>query len=60
MSRDATVGHLGFTGCSLWIDREHEVVVSLLTNRVHPTRNNTRIREVRPALHDAVMRELGF
>ena len=36
------------------------VVVALLTNRIHPTRDNAGIRALRPALHDAVMRELGF
>lgn len=48
-------GHTGFTGTSLWIDPERGMYVVLLTNRVHPTRNNERIKEVRPALHDAVV-----
>jgi beta-glucosidase-like glycosyl hydrolase/CubicO group peptidase (beta-lactamase class C family) len=51
-------GHLGFTGTSLWIDPEREIFVVLLTNRVHPTRDNRRIRDVRPAFHDAVMEAL--
>ena len=34
-----TYGHLGFTGTSLWIDPEKDIIVILLTNRVHPTRN---------------------
>ncbi|KPJ76411.1 MAG: hypothetical protein AMJ54_11830 [Deltaproteobacteria bacterium SG8_13] len=50
-----TVGHLGFTGTSLWIDLDNAVAVVLLTNRVHPTRTNERIRTFRPQLHDAVM-----
>ena len=49
-----TYGHLGFTGTSLWIDPEASAVVVLLTNRVHPTRNNTKIREARPRAHDAL------
>jgi CubicO group peptidase (beta-lactamase class C family) len=49
-----TFGHLGFTGTSLWIDPDAEAVVTLLTNRVHPTRNTTRIREARPRAHDAL------
>lgn len=49
-----TVGHLGFTGTSLWIDPERELSVVLLTNRVHPTRQNDAIRRFRPALHDRV------
>ena len=48
------VGHLGFTGCSVWIDRERDATVALLTNRVHPSRENISIRRFRPALHDAI------
>jgi CubicO group peptidase (beta-lactamase class C family) len=48
------IGHTGFTGTSLWIDWERDFYVVLLTNRVHPTRENNRIRQVRPAFHDAV------
>ena len=51
-----SVGHLGFTGTSVWIDLERQVHVILLTNRVHPSRDNTAIRTFRPRLHDAVMR----
>ena len=58
MSRTA-VGHLGFTGTSLWIDLERDANVILLSNRVHPERDNERIREVRPRVHDAVMEALG-
>jgi len=57
ISRTA-VGHLGFTGTSLWIDLERDVHVVLLTNRVHPSRDNDRIRDVRPRVHDAVMEAL--
>src|SRR5712664_747408 len=53
-------GHTGFTGTSIWIDPGRQVFVVLLTNRVHPTRENTKIQQVRPALHDAVMQALGF
>ncbi len=48
------VGHLGFTGTSLWIDPTRQAAVVLLTNRVHPTRSDERIKELRPAVHDAV------
>ncbi len=48
-----SIGHLGFTGTSLWIDPDAEIVVTLLTNRVCPTRSNERLRPFRPALHDA-------
>ena len=50
-------GHTGFTGTSLWIDPEKDAYVVLLTNRVHPTRDNDAITRVRPALHDAVLGE---
>jgi CubicO group peptidase (beta-lactamase class C family) len=45
-------GHLGFTGTSLWCDPERHVVVVLLSNRVHPTRENIQIRSFRPRFHD--------
>lgn len=50
-----SVGHLGFTGTSFWMDLERSVVVILLTNRVHPARNNEKIKKFRPKLHDTVM-----
>jgi serine-type D-Ala-D-Ala carboxypeptidase len=49
-------GHLGYTGTSIWIDPEQELEVVLLSNRVHPTRKNEAIREVRPLIHDVVYR----
>jgi len=55
-----SVGHLGFTGTSVWIDLERDVIVVFLTNRVHPTRKNEKIRAFRPVLHDMVMEELGL
>ena len=55
-----TVGHLGFTGTSFWMDLERSVIVVLLTNRVHPTRNNMKIKVLRPVLHDAVMQAMGL
>jgi CubicO group peptidase (beta-lactamase class C family) len=54
------IGHLGFTGTSLWIDPDAEVVAVLLTNRVHPTRENELIRELRPRFHDAVADAVGI
>lgn len=47
-------GHLGFTGCSWWCDPARELVVVLLSNRVHPTRRNEAIRALRPVFHDSV------
>lgn len=54
----SSFGHTGFTGTSMWIDPERELFLILLTNRVHPTRENTLIRQVRPAVADAVIRAL--
>ncbi len=54
-----TVGHLGFTGTSFWLDLKREIAVILLTNRIHPSRDNEKIKEFRPVLHDAVMEEYG-
>jgi beta-N-acetylhexosaminidase len=53
-------GHLGWTGTSLWIDPERKAFVILLANRVHLTLANTKIKQVRPALHDAVFEALGL
>ena len=53
-----SIGHLGYSGCSLWIDREAAVTVVLLTNRTWPHRESQLIREIRPAFHDAVRLEL--
>jgi serine-type D-Ala-D-Ala carboxypeptidase len=57
ISRSA-VGHLGFTGTSLWVDLERDARVVFLTNRVHPRRDNDAIRDVRPRVHDAVFQAL--
>jgi CubicO group peptidase (beta-lactamase class C family) len=53
-----SIGHTGFTGTSLWIDWERDLYVVFLTNRVHPTRDNDAIRQIRPRLHDAIVAEL--
>jgi CubicO group peptidase (beta-lactamase class C family) len=55
----SAIGHTGFTGTSMWIDWEQDLYVVLLTNRVHPTRENNRLKAIRPAFHDAVVEELG-
>jgi beta-N-acetylhexosaminidase len=53
-------GHTGFTGTTIWIDPDRQLFVVLLTNRVNPTRENMKIAQVRPAVHDAVMKALGL
>ncbi|GAB6144347.1 serine hydrolase domain-containing protein [Desulfocicer niacini] len=52
---DKALGHLGFTGTSFWMEPDSSIVVVLLTNRVHPSRDNLKIRQFRPRLHDLVM-----
>jgi len=54
-----TFGHLGFTGTSLWCDPDADRVAIMLTNRVCPSRENTRIRGARPAVHDALFSWAG-
>lgn len=48
-------GHLGFTGTSFWIDPKKQIIMILLTNRVHPTRDNKLIKDFRPKFHDTVI-----
>ena len=55
---ERSFGSLGFTGTSVWIDPKRDLGVVLLTNRVHPTRDNWQINELRPAFHDAVSEAL--
>jgi CubicO group peptidase (beta-lactamase class C family) len=50
-----SAGHLGFTGCSYWFDPARDLIVILLTNRVHPVRDNEKIKQFRPILHDAIV-----
>jgi CubicO group peptidase (beta-lactamase class C family) len=53
-----TIGHLAYSGCSLWIDLESAVAIVLLTNRTWPDRACQLIRQVRPAFHDALREAL--
>ncbi len=53
-----SIGHTGFTGTSIWIDLEKNITVIFLTNRIHPTRSNEKIKEFRPELHNLIMRDL--
>jgi CubicO group peptidase (beta-lactamase class C family) len=54
-----TYGHLGFTGTSLWCDPSRESVTVLLSNRVCPSRENLKIRALRPTVHDALFAWAG-
>jgi CubicO group peptidase (beta-lactamase class C family) len=53
-----SIGHLGYSGCSLWIDLDARLAVVLLTNRTWPDRKSQLIRQVRPAFHDAIRQAL--
>lgn len=55
---DASVGHLGFTGTSFWLDPENGIAVTLLTNRVHPTRENQKIKPFRGIFHEALAADI--
>jgi serine-type D-Ala-D-Ala carboxypeptidase len=55
----AAIGHLGFTGTSIWIEPARGIAISMLTNRVHPRRDNQAIRDFRPKIHDLIMEALG-
>jgi len=54
-----SVGHLGYAGTSFWIDPDRQLIMVLLTNRVHPTRENIKIRQFRPYFHNKVIEEIN-
>ncbi|MFZ5775204.1 MAG: serine hydrolase domain-containing protein [Thermodesulfobacteriota bacterium] len=56
----SSVGHLGFTGTSFWIDPSRDLVMVLLSNRVHPSRENDKIKQFRPRFHDLVLEGMGL
>ncbi len=53
-----SIGHLGFTGTSFWIDPIGGWIIVLLTNRVHPSRSGEGIKKFRPRIHDLIRGEL--
>ncbi|MBK8479688.1 MAG: beta-lactamase family protein [Proteobacteria bacterium] len=53
-----SVGHLGFTGTSLWLEPARPWWAILLTNRVYYGREPNRLKPLRPRLHDALHRAL--
>ncbi|HEX6494913.1 MAG TPA: serine hydrolase domain-containing protein [Acidobacteriaceae bacterium] len=55
-----SIGHLGFTGTSLWIDLDAGIAIALLTNRTWPDRSNQAIRGLRPRFYDALRHELAI
>lgn len=53
-------GHTGYTGTSVWCDKEKDLIIIFLTNRINPSRGNEEIRNVRPILHDEICKILGY
>jgi CubicO group peptidase (beta-lactamase class C family) len=53
-----SVGHTGFTGTSLWYDPTQDLLVTILSNRVHPTRENREFLQLRPKIHTWIAEEL--
>lgn len=51
-------GHTGFTGTSFWYDPVQDLQVVILSNRVHPTRENKKFVALRPLLHDWICQAL--
>ncbi|MBL1213844.1 MAG: beta-lactamase family protein [Ignavibacteriae bacterium] len=47
-------GHTGFTGTSVWADKDEDLFIILLTNRVYPTRKNRKISQFRPVFHSTI------
>lgn len=52
-------GHTGYTGTSVWADKEKNLIVILLTNRVYPKRGNEEVRTIRPKVTDEVCKIMG-
>lgn len=49
-------GHTGYTGTSIWCDKDRNLIIIFLTNRVHPNRGNEGIKDIRPDLHDEIVK----
>ncbi|MGE4132959.1 MAG: serine hydrolase domain-containing protein [Bdellovibrionales bacterium] len=54
-----SAGHTGFTGTSFWLDPKRDLMVVILSNRVHPTRKNGNFVKLRPLLHNWVVESLN-
>jgi CubicO group peptidase (beta-lactamase class C family) len=53
-----SIGHTGFTGTSLWYDPKRDLLVTILSNRVYPTRENREFVSLRPMLHNFVVESI--
>jgi len=56
----AAYGHTGFTGTSIWIEPQSDLFIVLLTNRVHPSRDNNRIAEARQRIAESIVSALAL
>lgn len=55
----SSVGHTGFTGTSLWFDPKRDLLVTILSNRVHPTRDNREfVTTLRKNIHTWIAEEI--
>jgi len=54
-----SIGHLGFSGTSVWMDLDKDVLMIFLSNRIHPSRDNLKIRAFRPVLHDLILEDVS-
>ncbi|MBS1518885.1 MAG: serine hydrolase [Bacteroidetes bacterium] len=48
-------GHTGYTGTSVWCDKDRKLIIIFLTNRVYPSRSNDGIREIRPEVYNTAI-----
>ncbi|MBT8361602.1 MAG: serine hydrolase, partial [Deltaproteobacteria bacterium] len=53
-----SIGHLGFTGTSFWIDPEQDLIVVILTNRVIKGDDQGGIKKLRPEIHNMIVEHL--
>jgi CubicO group peptidase (beta-lactamase class C family) len=53
-----SVGHTGFTGTSIWFDPAKDLLIGILSNRVHLGRENKKFVTLRPQIHDKVVESL--
>jgi CubicO group peptidase (beta-lactamase class C family) len=57
VDKNETILHTGFTGCNMFIDRHQGIGFVLLSNDVHPTRENKGIISLRPLISDVILKE---
>ena len=53
---ESSFGHGGYTGTFIWVDPETKITFIFLSNRVYPTRKNSKLYKlnIRPAMHQAI------